>query len=485
MGGDDVRASVNLSVDPSSERVRRERPEEETPFRILLIGDFSGRRNRQAERTTLAGVRPVEVQVEAIDELPGKLGAGLRFRHLTLPIQTLEDLHPDSLQRFVPEDFVAEAMEAEAAPAAAPAASNTPAEPERPPLPESGDLLSTILGGGELPPPPPRKKDTLRAAIDEMVAPHLVKTPDARELAKSAARARAVASGVKGVLEHPDFRELEANFLSVFRLMRRLATGVELQVHVLDVTKAEVAGDLAAGGREMLRLLREETTGTPGAARWAVVATLWPLDAAEADLDLIYGLAQASAAGGAPLLADGPLLLAGCSNLSVADPREWTGELPREVQLAWAALRESPLGPWIGMPSPRVLMRPPYGNGGLSSDVDGLREAGDRFDPDDYVWGSGAAFCAGLLGEAFEREGWELHPESMLGVDGMPVYVQGRGADAVAAPSTEGWINERAAEHMLDCGLMPLVTVRNRDVVRLVRWQSIAHPAKRLRGRWE
>jgi hypothetical protein len=38
---------------------------------------------------------------------------------------------------------------------------------------------------------------------------------------------------------------------------------------------------------------------------------------------------------------------------------------------------------------------------------------------------------------------------------------------------------------MLDCGLTPLVTVRNRDVVRLLRWQSIADPAQRLRGRWE
>lgn len=485
MGGEDHRASVNLSVDPSSEGLKVERPEEETPFRILLAGDFSGRRNRGRERETLSGARPVEVQVESIDELPGKLGAGLRFLHLDLALRTLEDFHPDSLQRFVPEDFVAEAVQAAARTAQPAPAAAAEAEPERPPLPASGDLLSAILGGGELPPPPPRKQDSLRAAIDEMVAPHLVKQPGAGELAQSAARARAVASGVKGVLEHPDFRELEANYLSVFRLLRRLATGVELQVHLLDATKAEVARDVAAGGREMLRLLREETSGTPGAPPWAVVATLWPLDAAEADLDLIYGLAQAAAAGGAPLLADGPLLLAGCNSLAVADPREWTGDLPREVQLAWAALRESPLGAWIGMPAPRVLMRPPYGNGGLSSDVEGLREAGERFDPDDYVWGSGAAFCAGLLGEAFEREGWELHPESMLGADGMPVHVQGRGVDAVAAPSTEGWINERAAEHMLDCGLMPLVTVRNRDVVRLVRWQSIAHPAKRLRGRWE
>lgn len=480
MAGDRPRASVNLSVDPASEGVRGERAASDTPFRILLLGDFCGRRNRGAERASLAGIRAFEADVEAIDSLPGKVGASLRFDTLMLRLSNLDDLHPDSLQRFVPEDFLA------VTPPAGPAEAAGAPEPERPPLPdEGGDLLGAILGGGPLPPPPPKKKDALRATIDEMVAPHLVKPPDAGTVAAAAARARARATGVKGVLEHPDFRELEGNLLSVFRLLRRLATGVELQLHLLDVTKSEVARDLAAGGREMLRLLREETTGTPGAAPWAVVAAMWPLEATEADLDLAYGLAQAARAGGAPLLVDGPVLLAGCDSLATADPREWKGELTRAVQDAWAALRGSPLAAWIGMTAPRVMMRPPYGPGGLSTEVDGLREAGESFHPADYVWGSGAAFCAGLLGEAFEREGWELRPESMLGADGMPVYVQGRGADAVAAPSTEGWINERAAENMLDCGLMPLVTVRNRDVVRLVRWQSIALPAQRLHGRWE
>lgn len=482
MAGDRPRASVNLSVDPAAEGVRGERPASDTPFRILLLGDLSGRRNRGAARGSLAGVRTFEALVEDIDNLPGKVGAALQFDSLVLKVSNLDDLHPDSLQRFVPEDFLA----ASAAPARSDAPREPSPEPVRPPLPaEGGDLLGAILGGGELPPPPPKKKDALRAAIDEMVAPHLVKPPDAGTVAAAAARARAMATGVKGVLEHPDFREMEGNFLTVFRLLRRLATGVELQVHLLDATKDEVAGDLSAGGREMMRLLREETTGTPGAPPWAVVAAMWPLEATEEDLDLAYGLAQAAKAGGAPLLVDGPVLLAGCDSLATADPREWKGELPRAVQDAWAALRGSPVAAWIGMTAPRVLMRPPYGPGGLSTEVENLREAGERFHPADYVWGSGAAFCAGLLGESFERDGWELHPESVLGADGMPVHVQGRGADAVAAPSTEGWINERAAENMLDCGLMPLVTVRNRDVVRLVRWQSIAHPAQRLRGRWE
>ena len=48
----------------------------------------------------------------------------------------------------------------------------------------------------------------------------------------------------------------------------------------------------------------------------------------------------------------------------------------------------------------------------------------------------------------------------------------------------EVFLTERAAEAMLDRGLMPLISYRNRNVVRLMRFQSIAEPCKALEGPW-
>ena len=48
----------------------------------------------------------------------------------------------------------------------------------------------------------------------------------------------------------------------------------------------------------------------------------------------------------------------------------------------------------------------------------------------------------------------------------------------------EVFFTERAAEAMLDRGLMPLISYHNRNVVRLMRFQSIAEPGKALAGPW-
>jgi len=48
----------------------------------------------------------------------------------------------------------------------------------------------------------------------------------------------------------------------------------------------------------------------------------------------------------------------------------------------------------------------------------------------------------------------------------------------------EEYLTERAAEAMLNRGLMPLMSYRNRNAVRLMRFQSIAEPLKTLSGPW-
>jgi hypothetical protein len=45
-------------------------------------------------------------------------------------------------------------------------------------------------------------------------------------------------------------------------------------------------------------------------------------------------------------------------------------------------------------------------------------------------------------------------------------------------------LGERAIEAILDRGLMPLLSIRDRDAVRLGRWPSLARPAQPLAGRW-
>ena len=51
-------------------------------------------------------------------------------------------------------------------------------------------------------------------------------------------------------------------------------------------------------------------------------------------------------------------------------------------------------------------------------------------------------------------------------------------------PCAEVLMTQTAAEEMLEKGIMPLATIKEQPVVRLVRFQSIADPPTALAGRW-
>jgi type VI secretion system protein ImpC len=53
-----------------------------------------------------------------------------------------------------------------------------------------------------------------------------------------------------------------------------------------------------------------------------------------------------------------------------------------------------------------------------------------------------------------------------------------------AQPVAEVLLTESTADRMLETGVMPLASIRDRDVARVVRFQSIAAPLAPLAGRW-
>jgi type VI secretion system protein ImpC len=102
---------------------------------------------------------------------------------------------------------------------------------------------------------------------------------------------------------------------------------------------------------------------------------------------------------------------------------------------------------------------------------------------EDYLWGAGSLSAALLLGDAFrDAGGWDLRPGRDIA--GLPLHVYHDAGEAIATPCAEALLTTRAAERLLDNGLIPLLTVRDSDSVIVPRLQSIAEPPRRLEGRW-
>ena len=457
-------ASVVLDVDPEAQPLPVE-PRSDTPFRILLLGDFSGRRNRgepPPER-----LRPYLIDRDTGDEVLFRMRPALEFgepgRGAVLRFHELEDFHPDQIYRqAVFEKFraVRHLLAAEAPAAAVPA----PAPPRPPDMPglTGGSLLDSVLETTEG--QSARQPDALRDFIERAVGPHTAPREDPGLARKAAEVAEEAGKVIRALLHHRDFQALEAAWRAVEWLVRGLETGPQLKIYALDISKADLTGSL----RELRRILVDEAAAIPGAEPWTLVAANFTFARTASDIRLLTGLAGVMRAAGAVFLAE-------------ADPGE--AESP-DAERLWQALRDSAQASSIGLALPRFLLRLPYGEKTNTIESFAFEEMPGTPDHHHYLWGNPAFACACLLGQAFSSDGWGMRPGTHAVIAGLPLHSYESEGEQRLKPCAEVLLSEADADWILEQGFMPLVSIKNRDTVRLLRFQSIAQPLAPLSGAW-
>ena len=479
-----VFGEVHLDVDPGARRSAT-MLEPETPFRILLLGEFSGRSS--------TSWKPMEVDRDNFEEVLARVSpgfSGLRF-------QQLDDFHPDRIygqsrlfqglrevrrKLETPSTFaeaVAEirAWSGEQSPPAATVRAAPLAEPERPPLPDLGSgisLLDSIVEAAEpIKPSSVTRRGDLRSFVERVVAPHTV-APENPDLPRLRALVDAEAGArMRALLHHSKFQALEAAWRAVFHLVRAIETGSQLKLYLLDVSKAELAADLSAADdlreSQVWRILVRDTVET-GGDPWSVVAGNYSFARTAGDAEMLGRVARIMSFARAPFLGE-------------ADPGN-SGTETEDAARHWERLRQLPEACWVGLAMPRFLLRLPYGK--QTDPVEGFdfEEMPGVPNHQEYLWGNPAFACVQLLAEAFANDGWEMRPGAYSEIDRLPVHIYEAEGEKHAKPCAEVLLTERDIEWILDQGYMALDSKRDRDVVRLVRFQSIAKPLARLSGRW-
>jgi type VI secretion system protein ImpC len=492
-------------------------PRAETPFRVALLGDWSRRAGPGARR--LADRESVPIDRDNFEQVLARFGVEPRLpgtgeEPTPLRFTTLEDFHPDRLLQRIqrlqalmelrarlgnPATFEAAAAQLRSrAPAQTAADVPAPAPERQPRAPEPSsegpdNLLDQILGetqGRSGPVGQPAGAGGWDAYLQKIIEPYLLpKVDEARRADLLAQMDRALGQQLRAVLHSPVVQAAEAAWRGLFFLVRRLETDADLQLHLLDVTKEELAADL--GSAEDLRatgtyrLLVERTTGTPGGQPWALLVGHYTFDRSRQDAELLGRFAKVACAAGAPFLAAASPRVVGCDSLAHApDPDDWHGRATPEDDEAWETLRRLPEAAYLGLAFPRFLLRLPYGKGTDPIEQSDFEEMPGGCEHERLLWGNPALACTCLLGEAFRRYGWGFRPGVVQELDGLPLYVYQEAGESQVQPCAEAWLTDRASEAILGQGLMPLLSVKGRDAVRLSRFQSLAGPRKPLAGRW-
>jgi type VI secretion system ImpC/EvpB family protein/type VI secretion system ImpB/VipA family protein len=531
---------AHLDVEPGRAR-QQPRPRDETPFRIVVLGDFSGRSNRAASGGQRGpGPRPVLVDRDNLDEVLAKLGPRLSLpvegepdAAVQLRFQELDDFDPDriyehaSLFQALRETRrrLADAREFEAAAAELglirrggerPGPASRDAGKDRgvskPGDAPAADPDASLLSGASLlegaleataersrPASEPGarargREDELSAFLRRVVAPDAVAGPHPKQAEVLARWDEAITEQMRAVLHHPDCQALEAVWRGLFLLTRRLETGTDLKVYLVDWSQQELAADLdqCKDLREcrLAKALADPAADWAGDPGWGVFAGLYRFGHSVEDAVTLARMAVVAGYLGAPFIAEAAPDVFGCeSPAATPDPADWKQPRDPEAAQSWEALRAMPKARYLALAAPRFLLRLPYGEETVPAEEFPFEEvsleeaAGPRHE--DFLWGSPAVACACMLGQNFSRHGWEMRPGQVRQMDGIPLFLYKHRGETRQLPTAEAWLGERAAAAMLEDGVLPLLSVKNRDAIVLFDVRSLAEGDEPLAGAWD
>ncbi len=479
-------------------------------MRILLMGNFSG----HAEAAGPLDRRAIrQVDVDNFEQLMARYAPSVSLQlsegeHARgdLSFSELGDFHPDSLfqrldlfkrlrqlrGRLLDANMFSAAaaeLRCEASVVDLSSATEETADALLSPEPE-GDMFERLLGR-EASTSVTREavpKAGIEQFIQHVVAAHIVPEADPQQAAYVASVDDAISEQMRSLLHAPGFQALEAIWQSLHRLVTGVETNESLKLYTLDLTKAELLADLASADDtpekcSLYQLLVEQGIGSAGGEPWSVLVGDFIFDAGEEDITALHAMGQLAAQAGGPFLATASPQLLGCD--TITEPVEkWAG-LEGAAAQRWQALRQSAAARWLGLALPRPLLRLPYGKGG--EEIGSFAFEENPLPPgkhEDYLWGSPVFACAQLLADAFIERGWALEPGDRLDIEDLPAYTFEFDGERQMLPCAEAWISERAGEVILQQGIMPLLSYRNRNAVRVMRFQALAFSPMILFGPW-
>jgi type VI secretion system protein ImpC len=457
-------------------------PDRDRSFRILVLGDFSGRASRGlCTPEDLPRRRIHRVDRDEFDALFARLGVGIRLAAgparpgEEIALGSPDDLHPDALferlplfgelrrlRRRLADPRTFAAAAAELGLGAAGPGRGEQSDPAIRGGDRGDDLLLAVLdatAGGPGDRASERGAELVDALLRELVIPNVSPAPDPRQPECVEGVDRTIAVEMRRLLRDPGLRGVEAAWRGLEFLVRRVETDASLSIDLLDLTRAELEADLGGArgleGSALRARLVDASLHTPGGEPWALILGADTFDVTPGSAGLLRALAGLAAAAGAPFVAGG-----GGPGAATEDPA--ASSAPDAGREAW---RRTPEAAFLALVVPRLLLRLPYGARGGSVERFAFEELESADDHEGYLWGSGAFAVGVALATRFAESGWAIDPRATWQLDGLPADVRERDGEMVLQPCAERLLTDRDAERIAASGATVLRSIRGRDAV--------------------
>ncbi|MBY0282071.1 MAG: type VI secretion system contractile sheath large subunit [Alphaproteobacteria bacterium] len=273
-------------------------------------------------------------------------------------------------------------------------------------------------------------------------------------------------------MHHPAFQKLEGSWRGLNYLVQNTNTSANLKLRLLNVTKAELLGDLEKAVEfdqsQLFKKVYEEEYGTFGGHPYSCLVGDYEFTRHPQDLELIEKISNVAAAAHAPFIAAAdPKLFDLDSFEHLGVPRDLSKVFESLELVKWNGFRSSEDSRYVALVLPRVLMRLPYGAN--TCPVEGLNfeETVVGTDSNHFCWGNAAYILGQRITNAFTNFGWTAAIRGVEGggiVEGLPAYTfKTTDGDIALKCPTETAITDRREKELSDLGFIGLCHCKGTD----------------------
>jgi type VI secretion system protein ImpC len=349
-----------------------------------------------------------------------------------------------------------------------------------------GSLLDQIVQEGRLARDPAAKergKNLIKDFVAQVLDGTMTVSKDAEAMinARIAQIDHLVSLQLNAVLHNKDFQKLEASWRGLKYLLDQSETSDKLKIKVLNATKKDLLRDLQRAPEfdqsALFKKVYEEEFGVFGGAPFGALIGDYEFGRGPEEIELLEKVAQVASAAHAPFLsAASPEMLNQDSFTNIDAARDMAKIFDSSEYAKWKSFRQSEDSRYVGLCLPHVLMRLPYGKGGVSVEAFNYEEGVDGSDHDKYLWGNAAYALGARLTGAFANYGWCAAIRGVEGgglVEGLPThtFTTDSGDIALKCP-TEAPITDRREKELADLGFIPLVHCKGTDYAAYFSVQS-------------
>lgn len=303
-----------------------------------------------------------------------------------------------------------------------------------------------------------------------------------------------ISEQLAAVMHAEKFKQLEGSWRGLNYLVKNSEISEGLKIQVLNVTKKELAADLAKATdfdqSNFYKKVYEEQFGTAGGAPFGSLVGDFYFSKHPDDLELLTNISSVAAAGFCPFISAADSKLFGMDSFTeLSNPMDMKQLFETADYMKWNSFRQTEDSRFVTLVMPKVLARLPYGADTKPVEAFAYEEA--PFDAagnaksmkhDDYCWMNASYAMAARLTDAHAQYGFCTAIRGTEGggkVENLPTHVfQSDDGDLDAKCPTEIGITDRREKELSDLGFLPLCHYKNTDYSVFFGAQTTQKPKK-------